>query len=101
MDYLAEQKDGSLLLTVYVQPRASRALLVGLHDGAVKLSITAPPVAGKANRAVVEYIARLFNISRTAVSIKSGHLSRTKRLTVKNISLAAAQDLLLRALPPQ
>jgi uncharacterized protein (TIGR00251 family) len=101
MDCLAEQKDGTLLLTVYVQPRASRTLLVGLHGRALKLSITAPPVDGKANKAVVEYIARLFNIPFKAVSIKSGHQGRTKRLTVRKISLAAAQDFLQRALPPQ
>jgi len=100
MDCLFEQKDGTLLLTVYVQPRASRTLLAGLHGKALKLSITAPPVEGKANKAVVEYIARLFNIPPKAVSVKSGHQSRTKRLTVKNISLAAARDLLQRALPP-
>jgi uncharacterized protein (TIGR00251 family) len=101
MECLSEQKDGTLLLTVYIQPRASRALLAGLHNGALKLSITAPPVEGKANRAVVKYISRLFNLPPKAVSIMSGHQSRTKRLTVKNISLTAAQDLLQRALSPQ
>jgi uncharacterized protein (TIGR00251 family) len=101
MDCLSEQKDGTLLLTVYVQPRAARILLTGLHNGALKLSITAPPVEGKANKAVVEYIARLFNIPPKAVSIKSGHQSRTKRLTIKNISLNTAKDLLEEALPSQ
>jgi hypothetical protein len=101
MDCLTEQKDGTLLLTVYVQPRASRVRLTGLHGGALKLTITAPPVEGRANGAVVEYIAHLFNIPPKAVSIKSGHQSRTKRLTVKNITLAMAQDLLQQALPPQ
>ena len=98
MDYLAGQQDGSLALTVYIQPRASRTRISGLHGDALKLCITAPPVEGRANRAVVEYIANLFKIPKKSVTITSGLQSRTKRLTINNISLAAARDLLDRVL---
>ena len=44
MPYLTIQKDGSILIHVYVQPRASRTELVGMHDGCLKLAISSPPV---------------------------------------------------------
>ena len=100
MDFLAGQQDGSLVLTVYIQPRASRTRISGLHGDALKLCIAAPPVDGRANRAVVEYIAKLFNLSKKHVTITSGLQSRTKRLTIGNISLATARELLDRVLSP-
>ncbi len=101
MDFLSGQQDGSLVLTVYIQPRASRTRISGLHGEALKLCITAPPVDGRANRAVVEYIADFFNLPKKHVTITSGLQSRTKRLTIDNISLATARELLDRVLSPQ
>ncbi len=101
MDYLVGQKDGSLVLTLYIQPRASRTRISGLHGGALKLCITAPPVEGKANKAVVEYISNLFKLPKKNVTITSGLQSRTKRLTLRSIPLATARDLLGRELKDQ
>jgi uncharacterized protein (TIGR00251 family) len=96
--YLLEQKDTTLALTVYIQPRASRNRLAGLHGKALKLCITAPPVDNQANKGAADFIARLLKISRQSVILKSGHQSRTKRFTIKNISLAEADRLLNLAL---
>jgi hypothetical protein len=96
--YLIEQQDSSLLLTVYIQPRASRNRIAGLHGEAVKLCITAPPVDGKANSAVVAYLADLFSLPKQDIALKSGRQSRTKRLVIKNISLTEATRLLGLAL---
>lgn len=91
--YLLEQKDATLALTVYIQPRASRNSLAGLHGEALKLRITAAPVDNRANEAVAAFIARLLNIPRQSVTLKSGHQSRTKRFIIRNISLAEADRL--------
>lgn len=98
MSYLAAQKDGSLLLTVYIQPRASSTRIIGLHGEAVKIGISAPPVDGKANAAVIEYLAGFFRIPKSAVSIKSGRQSRTKHLLLKSVSLSEAGRMLESAL---
>jgi len=50
MDCLRTRKDGSVVLRLYVQPRASKNELAGLHDGALKIRLTTPPVDGKAKR---------------------------------------------------
>jgi uncharacterized protein (TIGR00251 family) len=98
MPYLVEHKDKTLRLTLSIQPRASRTRIVGLHGDTVKLAITAPPVDGKANAAVISYIAAFFKIPKQAVHVQSGKTSRTKILAMENISLAEAQALLDQAL---
>jgi len=92
--YLVEQDNGKILLTLYVQPRASRNRIAGLHGDAVKLCVTAPPVDDKANGAVIAFLAKFFNIPKSAVVIQSGKQSRTKRLILSGLSLVKAQGVL-------
>ncbi|WP_456386854.1 DUF167 domain-containing protein [Desulfolithobacter sp.] len=87
--------DGRLLLAVRVQPRASRNQLAGLHDGALKIHLTTPPVDGKANKALVAFLAKLFHLPKSAITVKSGHQSRSKQLVIEGIS----KEDLLRLVP--
>ena len=82
MPYLSKQKDGSILLNIYVQPRASRLGFVGLHDGCLKLAIPSPPIDDKANKAVVSFLADFFQISPKDIRLCSGRKSRRKQLAV-------------------
>ena len=101
MEYLKEGNDGSPLLTVYVQPKASKNKIAGIHGEAVKLMITAPPVDGKANKAVINFIAKLFRLAKSQVTLQSGQQSRCKRLRLEGLSLHAAETVLNKALPEQ
>ncbi len=65
-------------ITLYIQPGASKTELNGTHDGIVKLRISAPPVEGAANKAVVEFIAKSLGLSKSSVKIVSGEKSRIK-----------------------
>jgi len=76
------EKDGQLLFPVHVVPRASKSLIVGEHDGALRVRIAAPPVDGAANEELVKTLAQAFNVSRRAVEITSGHNSKLKRVGV-------------------
>ncbi len=80
MPYLQIKPDGTLLLSIYVQPRSDRNAIVGLHGDAVKLRLTAPPVDGKANKAVIAFWAKSLKIPKSAVTIKSGLQSRMKKI---------------------
>ncbi len=80
MPYLKTRPDGSLLLSIYVQPRSDRNAIVGLHGDAIKLRLTAPPVDGKANKAVIAFWAKSLKIPKSAVTIKSGLQSRMKKV---------------------
>ena len=61
---------------------------------AVKLAITAPPVEGKANQAVVEFFAKLFGVAKSSVEIVSGETGRNKLVRVRGITLEAARHAL-------
>ena len=81
------QGRGGLLLAVRVTPKSSRDDVTGLHtgaDGAVSLAVkvTAPPDKGKANKAVIETIARAAGLPKSALSLVSGETDRNKTLLV-------------------
>ena len=74
-----------------VQPRASRTAIAGVMGDAVKLAITAPPVDGKANQAVIEFLSDLFRVPKSSIVIVSGETGRNKLIAVR--SLTAEQVL--------
>jgi uncharacterized protein (TIGR00251 family) len=94
-----ENRKNSIAFKIYVQPRASRTKIAGLHGDAIKVCVTAPPVENKANNAVVHLFADLFNVSKSAVSIKSGMQGRNKTVLVNNLTLKEAQAILAEILP--
>ena len=85
--------DGSLLLRLRVQPRASANALAGLQGDALKLRLTTPPVDGKANKAVIAFLAKLFHLPKSALVIKSGQQSRSK-----TVAITGADEPLVRRL---
>jgi len=101
MTYLREQADStSVSLSVHVQPKASRTRIAGLHGEALKLCITSPPVDGKANAAVIQFFAKLFQIPKAAVILAGGEASRDKRLILAGVSMAQAEAVLRPILAP-
>ena len=68
--------DGSVRFAVRVQPRASRSEIVGVHGDAMKIRLSAPPVDGAANDALVELVADALGVSRRSVRIVGGESSR-------------------------
>lgn len=85
-------KEG-ISLNVYVQPGASRAAWAGQHDDAFKLKVTARPVDGQANIAVIAFIAQFFAVPKAAVTIAHGLSARHKTILV----VGQADRLLARA----
>jgi uncharacterized protein (TIGR00251 family) len=90
---VTEREDGAIF-RVRVLPRSRRDEVVGLHGDALKIRLVAPPVEGKANRALQEFLARRLGVPRSAVEILSGHASRQKRVRVASVSAAAIRALL-------
>lgn len=71
-----------LVLAVRVQPRASRDGIVGPAAGSLKVRITAPPIEGRANAHLVKFLAEVFGIPHSAITLMSGHGGRDKRLRI-------------------
>ena len=76
------EDDKGFLVKVYVQPRSRKNEVVGLHDGALKIKITSPPVDGAANRACINFLAKYLKIPKSCIEIVSGQTSRIKQLRV-------------------
>lgn len=76
----------SARITVYVQPRAARTELAGLHDGQPKIRLAAPPVDGAANAELVAFIAQQLKVPKRNVRIISGLSSRHKTVEIDGVS---------------
>lgn len=72
-----------LLIDVRVQPKSSQNAIVGVHGEALKIKLNAPPVDGKANKALIQLVAKTLHCPKSAVEIISGQASRNKRLLVR------------------
>jgi len=83
----------SVRFAVRVQPRASRSEIVGLQGDALKVRLSAPPVDGAANEALIELVADELGVSRRAVRIISGESSRSKVVEVEGVTAAAVLRL--------
>jgi uncharacterized protein (TIGR00251 family) len=73
-------------LAVYIQPRASKTELAGMHDGSIKIRIAAPPVDNAANQALVEYVAQRLDLAKGRVRLVSGATSRRKVLEIDGVT---------------
>jgi uncharacterized protein len=89
---LREHDDG-VTFDVLVQPRASRAKLGPVHDGRLKICVTAPPVDGEANAAVIEVLAKALGVARSAVEVIAGASSRRKTVRIAGVTRAAVEAL--------
>ena len=88
----AGRRDGrDLVLEVRVQPRASRSELAGLHGDRVRVRLQAPPVDGRANAALVEFLAEAFGVPRARVTIEHGLAGRDKRVRIRDAGTVAVQ----------
>ena len=76
---------------VKVHPRARKNAITGVVGDALKLALTAPPVEGRANEAVIAYLAEFLNVARSSVTIAAGESSRQKLIRVAGLSVAQVE----------
>lgn len=81
-------------LSLRIQPRASKNGISRMEDGSLKVRLTAPPVDGAANEALIACLARALGVSKSSVEILSGHTSREKRVRISGVSEADIDRLL-------
>jgi len=96
LDITENPAQGTVIFQVRVQPRASRDEVVGEMDGALKIRLQAPAIEGRANEALIAYLAALLKRPKTAVSILSGERGRTKRVAIWGVTTKEILGLLTR-----
>lgn len=94
MSWYVQAADGSLILTLHIQPGARKTEIVGLHGEALKIRLAAPPVDGKANAALLGFLAKACGVSKSAVELVSGDTSRAKRVRLRGADPARVAGLL-------
>jgi uncharacterized protein (TIGR00251 family) len=88
---------GAITLTVHVQPGAKRSEVAGRYGDALKIRLAAPPIDGRANAALLTFVARRLGLPRSSVELRSGHASRRKVVAVVGVQ----PDAVLRLLAPR
>jgi uncharacterized protein (TIGR00251 family) len=85
---------GSVTFAVRIHPRAKKNAVTGELGDALKVSLTAPPVEGRANEACIEFFAKLLKVPRSSVTIASGETSRNKVIRVAAVTGQYVRDRL-------
>jgi uncharacterized protein len=91
----AEASGYSTRLSIRAQPKSSRSQILGWQaDGTLKIAITAPPVDGAANEAIVELLASVLGVPKRAVAIARGQTGRNKLVDIEGMSEAEVRALI-------
>jgi uncharacterized protein len=81
------------MITVKVVPGSSRSEIVGRHGTMLKIKVAAPPEKGKANKALLEFIAKQLNLKKTNLEITSGHTSSVKQVFLAGAAVEAVEAM--------
>lgn len=86
--------EGGVRISVRLQPRAAKNQIVGFQEGVLKIKVTAPPVDGEANQVLINYLARLLSIPKSACRIVTGEKSRNKTVEIQGLKRGDLLDRL-------
>ena len=95
MKFLKQSPQGTTL-TIHAQPGAKKSEIVGLHGEALKVRITARPIEGEANEALILFFSKIFGISKSKILLKQGGQSRHKVIELQGIDPTAALETLVK-----
>ena len=82
-DFIVPSGENACRISIHAVPRASKTEVCGMQGNALKLRLQAPPVDGKANKALVEYLSKLFKVPKTSIEILRGETGKDKTLLFK------------------
>jgi uncharacterized protein (TIGR00251 family) len=93
---ITEHAEG-IVLTVRVRPGAKRSAVIGEHAGGIKIAVAAPPVDGKANEALIEFLREALQLKRSQLEIIRGDKSRQKHVLLRGVSREVVARLVLQS----
>jgi len=98
--FVVARPGGGCVLRIYVQPGARRDAIVGLHDGALKVAINAPPLEGKANARCLRFLAKeVLGIPTRDLSLVQGERRRQKSIAISSLSADDVRRRIEHVLP--
>ena len=90
---IRETKDG-VLINLFVQPKSAKNEIIGPHNGALKIKITAPPTDGKANQEIIEVLSDMLDVPKRQIHLVKGDINRNKTVLIQGISAQFAKQCL-------
>jgi len=78
-----DSQKSSTTLRLYVHPNSGRNEITGLKEGTLEIKVAAPPVKGKANKELIDFLSRKLGVSKSSLNIVKGHTSRNKVVTIE------------------
>lgn len=90
---------GGAAIRIRLQPRSSRDRIEGVQGDALKIRLTAPPVEGEANKALIEFLSALTGVRKSAFRMESGLRTREKKLSVEGMDVPALEKIFSAYLP--
>lgn len=93
---LLRKNDRGTLVPCHVQPRASKTGISGIYGNFLKVTLNAPPVDGKANAALCEFLAKKCGVPKSSVNVVSGDTSRDKTIFIPGVEPEDAAQALCR-----
>lgn len=81
-----ESTPAGLYIRLRIQPRSSRNLIDGVHGGALKVRLTAPPVENEANKSLIDFLAKALGLKKSMLTLEAGHKSKDKRVRVDGLT---------------
>lgn len=91
---MIESVRGGVRLHLFIQPKSSKNEVVGPHNGELKIKITAPPIDGRANEGLIEFLSDLFEVPKRNIQLIKGDSGRHKTVDVLDIDLEMAKKIL-------
>lgn len=88
---MSEEKNNHCVIKIRLSPRSSINEIIGIENNFIKIKVTSPPIDGKANKALIQLLAKRFKIPKRDIEIKAGVNSRYKTVSVKGL---AEQEIL-------
>ncbi|HEX21147.1 MAG TPA: YggU family protein [Actinobacteria bacterium] len=85
---------GGVIITVWLQPRAARAKIIGLYNDSLKIAVTAPPLEGQANRQCLKILAKTLRIPPSSLKIIAGDTSRRKQIFISGVDCSDFIDII-------
>ncbi|MEK2644098.1 DUF167 domain-containing protein [Bdellovibrio sp. BCCA] len=91
---MIESIKGGVRLHLFIQPKSSKNEVVGPHNGELKIKITAPPIDGRANEGLIEFLSDYFDIPKRSVVLVKGDTGRHKTVDLLGVEESRAKELL-------
>jgi len=95
---IREHEDG-LTIECHITPKSKKSSIKGERAGALSISLTAPPVDGKANTALIKFISKLTGRPRSSIAIIKGEHNRSKTLYIQGISRKELDEVIHNSIP--